>query len=118
VLDRLEKRAEDQCRVILLLSCKAVERIECISSNGLRKSESGLLAIAVDKVELHDARKRLLLAVCAILAAVFSLRHIVPHDMGIDSTTLSFPSSIRRARMMDEEEARFLDCVLGSSHGV
>jgi hypothetical protein len=67
---------------------------------------------------LHDARKWLLLAVRAILAAVFSLRHKVPHDMGIDRTALSFASSVSRARMVDEEEAWLLIFVLGSSHDV
>lgn len=118
VLDWLKERAEDQCRVFLLLSCKAIEGVECVGGNGLRKSETRLVAIAVDKVELHDARKWLLLAVRAILAAVFSLRHKVPHDMGIDRTALSFASSVSRARMVDEEEAWLLIFVLGSSHDV
>jgi hypothetical protein len=38
--------------------------------------------------------------------------------MGIDSTTLSFASTMRRARLMDEEEAWLLVFVLGSSHDV
>lgn len=118
VLDRLKERAKDQSRVPLLLGRQAIERVKRIRGNSLRKSESRLIAIALEEVELHDAWKRLLLIVCAALAAIFSLRHIVLHDMGVDSTSLSFPSSISRASLIDEKEAWLLICVSESSHVV
>jgi hypothetical protein len=113
----LKEGAEDQGRVLLLFGRKAVEGVKRIGGNGLRKSQWRLLAIAFDEVELHDAWNGLLSAFCAIFAAVFRLRHIMPHNMGIDHTALSFSSSFSRARLMDEEEDWLLICVLGSSHG-
>jgi hypothetical protein len=118
VLVWLKERAEDQGRVLLLFGRKAVERVKRIVGNGLRKSQCRLHALIFDEVELHDAWNGLLSALCAILAAVFRLRHIMPHDMGIDHTALSFSSSFSRASLMDEEEDWLLICVLGSSHGM
>lgn len=118
VFDRLKERSEDQSRAFLLFGRKAVERVESIGSNSLRKSKSGLLVLVVDEVELHDTWERLLLVVRAILAAVLRLRHTMPHNMGVDSTAFSFASTISRTGLMDEEEAWLLICISRSPHGV
>ena len=47
----------------------------------------------------------LLFVLCPVLAAVSCLRCVVPHDMGIHNTTVSFASTIIRALLIDEEKA-------------
>lgn len=112
------EKAEDERRVLLFLCRKAIERVECIGSNGMRKLEARLLVIIFEEVELHDPRTGLQFIFCAIFAAVICLRSVVSHHMRIDSTPLSLASTISYARMVDEEEAWLLICVLGSSHVV
>lgn len=119
MLDRLKKRAEDQRRVLLLLSREAVERVKRIGGDGEGKSEAGLLAIIiVDKVKLHDPWKGLLLVFCAVLAAVSCLGCVVPHDVRVDNTALGFSSTSSGALMMNEEEAWLLICVVGAFYAL
>jgi len=105
VLDRLKEQAEDQSHVLLASNRKAIEGVKRIGGNDLRKWECRFLPIIPGKIELDDAWNGLLFVLCPVLAAVSCLCCVVPHDMGIHNTTVSFASTIIRARLIDEEKA-------------
>lgn len=72
MLDWLEERTQDERRVLLFVCRKAIEWVECIGGNGMRRLEARLLVIIFEEVELHDLRKGLQFVFCAILRPSFA----------------------------------------------